>query len=53
MVYRAVGAKTEAYVVEVLHVAAGDKAGLVLNDGPGAIPIDLVFPRTTNNTREG
>ena len=31
--------------MEVLHVAAGDKAGLVLDDGAGSVSCDLVFPR--------
>ncbi len=31
-------------VVEVLHVASSDEAGYILDDGTGAISLDLVFP---------
>ena len=36
-------------VVSGLHVASGDKAGLVLDDIPGTVTLDLVLPRVSDD----
>jgi hypothetical protein len=37
-------------VVNVLHVTPGNKASLVVDDVAGAVALDLVLPRATNDT---
>ena len=39
--------------MEVLHVAAGDKAGLVLDDGAGSVSFDLIFLRASDDAHVG
>ncbi len=48
MVYRTVRGK-DGSVVEILHAASRNEAGLVLDEGAVAIPLGLVFPRAFDN----
>ncbi len=46
------GGGKDGGVVDGLHIATGNEAGIVLGDGAVTVALDLIFPRATHNAHK-